>query len=391
MKKQIILLSFLALATLASCSKNADDPTVVDPGKQTQAKIILEIGQYGDTKSVGTPYAAAKVTVAPTFRVQSYFNGNILGTSNIEFLPIGETGNLGSTATVSTSATDIKLTGNFDGSIVDGVTLSSDVNTRQGGSDKAVVLVSGNGNIIGTETKIAEVSVVPEMARIEITPDYPALDPALTTLRNIKIAAIFINNTKITRGGNVDRTASADFSTVYNTTGMKSKLYDFIASGTRANSVASPVPAFTRSSPPVIPPIVLGWNVVDVNGVSVADPFGSKAVGYNIFPQSGGTTTEIAKATHPHIIVLVSYDKLVGDLWLNTSGYLNITAFKTAPSTYVNEFIAGSVYQFSLGSIVELIVDPTTTITTNPDPETNDVSITCTVSKWNIVPVTPEV
>ena len=391
MKKRIYLLSILALSTLASCNKNLVDGPTTDPEGQTKAEITIKLGKYGDSKSVGIPYAAAPVAVGTTFKVQSYLNGNILGATDIEFSPIGETGNLGSTATVSTSATSIKLTGNSDGTVVNTITLTSDVNTRQGGSDNPVVLVSGSSEITGADNaKEALVSVVPEMGRIEITPEYNALVPSLTNLRNIRIAAIFINNTKIIRGGNVDRTASEDFSAVYNSTGMKSKLYDFVANSTRSNFAESPVPPFTRSSPPEIPEIVLGWNVVDGSGAAITDAFGGKSVGYNIFPQVGGATTEIARATHPHIIVLISYDKFVNNLWINTSGYLNITAFKTDATTYVDQFVAGSVYQFSLGDIVDLIISPTTTITTNPDPETNDVSITCTVSKWNMVPVIPE-
>lgn len=381
MKKKTILLSMLALSIFTGCQQDA--PKEIDnPQGKELLNIEMELGTYGNSKSVGTPYEASPVTVGTSFIVKSYTGSDLQGTNHVNFTKTGAV--YTAVTPISAAATTVSLTGNYDGTIVGGVTLSADANTRQGDFNQPVVEVSGTGTISG-DPKIANVNVTPEMARIEITPGYPAFTESTkpSNMRNVTIGAIFINNTKVLRSGTVDRTASNDFATAYAPSGNKYMLYDFISSGELRSS-------FTRSSPPVIPPIVIGWPVIDGASDAITGAFLAKAVGYNIFPQVGGTTSAVSRANHPHIIVLISYQEQTSPgIWDSKTGYLNITAFKNG-SNYITDFVAGSVYTFSLGSVVDLIIDPNTRITTSPDPQTGDVTINCTVSDWVMVPVTPE-
>ena len=329
------------------------------------------------------------------FNVNAFIGNTLQGVSIVEFIKFGDTNVYKGTASISTSATAVSLTGNYDGSVVNGVTLSSDVNSRQGDVTKPVVQVSGSGLIEGPEgNRIANIEIKPEMSRIEITPNFTAFTPETkpVNIKNVNIAAIFINNTKVTRGGNIDRTAPEDFKTVYSAEGMKYKLYDYMAN--TKSTYEYPEVDYNRSSPPVVPPIVRGWNVIDDHGNALVNAFNNDAIGYNIFPQAGANSVSAAKALHPHIIVLIRYYNRTDESsnWEEKSGYVNITAFKTVSGNmYVNKFEQGNVYSFSLGDLVGLITDPTTLITTTPDPETGGVEINCSVASWNIIPVIPEV
>ena len=380
MKKQITFLSALAIFAFASCEKT---PEPANQEKNDQVELTMKLGKYGASKAIGIPATESQITVGPSFSVESFVGATSHGSNYVDFVKVGETNVYSATAKVNSEASSVKLVGNYDGTLVEGVTLSENVNTRQGDISKPVVLVSGTGTVIKGAPNRAEVNVTPEMARIEITPAFDEFVSKPTNIRNVTIEAVMLNNTKILRNGIVDKTSSNNFKSTFSPSGNKYKLFDYAVSEVRS-------PEYTRSSPPIVPDLVLGWPVVDHNGNALINALNGKAIGYNIFPQEGASTTELAKAKHPHIIVLISYEENKDSEWQKvTSGYLNITAFNSA-SGYITSFDAGSIYTFSLGSIVNLIIDPTTVITTDPDPETGSVEINCTVSKWTIVPVIPE-
>ena len=364
MKKQTILLSALALTMLASCEKEV----IETPQKQTKAEISLLLGQYGPTKGLGTPTTATQVAVGLNFSVESFITNASQGTSKMDFVRTGVTNEYTATADVNAAATKIKLIGNYDGSVVDGVTLTPNVNTRQGDMSKEVVLVSGEGNITGTpEAKTAAVSVAPEMARIEIKGDNT--DANLDNIKNVYIKAIYLNNVKLDRSATtLTRTRGlAAFNEVY---------------GAKEDAKAVKY-ALVDKHPST------GWQIVDGTFGRIDDAFtGGKAIGYNMFSQPGGDVTDL----HPHVNIELAYDeRITGDEFAPKTGYLNIKAFKENGGTKVATFEAGKVYVFTVNDITSLINDPSTPITPEPEPETGSVEITCTVLAWTLVPVTPEV
>ena len=362
MKKQTILLSALALTMLASCEKEV----VTAPAETKKAQITMQLGQYGETKGIGafTP-DGAQVAVGTSFNVES-FDATPASLENVkmEFTRTGTTNVYTATADVNAAATKLKLTGNYDGTVVNTVTLTPNVNTRQGDVNSPVVQISGEGAITGSEgAKVANVSVSPEMARIEIV---GANDGGnLTMIKDVKIKAIYLNNVKLNRtdaGLSISKGGVA-FGNDYKDGGIKAKLCD-------KNTT--------------------GWQIVGADGTRKVDAFGvGQAVGYNMFPQPGGADTDL----HPHVSIDISYFKKTDGVNFDvtpTVGFLNIRAFKKATS-YIDSFVAGSVYAFSVTDITDLINDPETPITPEPEPEVGNVTITCTVKEWTVVPVTPEV
>ena len=378
MKKQTILLSALALTMLASCEKEA----VTLPTETKKAQITMQLGQYGPTKGLGEPTTETQVAVGLSFYVESLnAAGLLIGRDKMEFTRTGTTNIYTANADVDKAATKLKLTGNNDETIVKigtpqvEVTLTPDVNTRQGDVNSPVVLVSGVGNITGTTTaKTAEVSVTPEMARIEIIGTNTGV--AITNVKDVKILAIYLNNVKLNRT-DIELTntkGAANFLKHYVTGGIKYALYD---------------------KHPSAPDT--GWQIVDANGVRKADAFGvSKAIGYNIFPQAKPSTIPAGKVEtdyHPHVNIQVSYIKKTNGVSFDitpTVGFLNIKAFKNGMN-YITSFAPGSVYTFSVSDITNLINDPKTPIAPEPEPETGSVTIKCTVASWELVTVTPEV
>ena len=365
MKKQTILVSALALTMLASCEKEA----VNLPTETKKAQITMQLGEYGETKGLGasTP-TGTQVAVGKSFNVESFdAKPTSLGNAKMDFTRTGTTNVYTATADVNVTATKVKLTGNYDGTVVNTVTLTQNVNTRQGDTKSPVVLVSGEGAVTGTgELKTAKVSVVPEMARIEILSTNTG--EKFTNIKSVKIKAIYLNNVKLNRldAGLSNTTGIDDFTTDYGTTGNKYALAD-------KNATA-------------------GWEIVNETGARVNNVFGEgKAVGYNIFPQAGGAIA--TTNTHPHINIEIAYQESLdgGKTFKLKEGFLNFKAFQTAPAVYVTNFSAGNVYTFSVTDITNIIADPETPISPEPEPEIGSVAITCTVTSWTVVPVTPEV
>ena len=352
MKKQTILLSALALTMLASCEKE-----VVNAPKETnKAQISLMLGQYGATKGLGATTAiAAPVVVGTTFKVESFEGTTTLGApKEIEFVQEGATNIYIAKAELDAKASKLQLTGNADGTTVDGVVLSANVNTRQGDVTKPVVLVWGEDNVTGTPgAKVAAVTVKPEMARIEITGANTG--GALTNIKSVMIKAIYLNNVKLERGADVlsKSTGDTEFAADYKSDGIKAKLFD------KHNST--------------------GWEVVGVDGTRKDDAFtDGQAIGYNIFPQAGGEDTKL----HPHISIEISYTE--GDT--PKAGFINIKGFENATGLIPN-FKAGTVYAFSVKDIIGLL----SAVTPEPEPEQGSVTITCTVQNWTVETITPVV
>ena len=380
MKKQTILLSALALTMLASCEKEA----VTLPTETKKAQITMQLGQYGETKGLGAPTTATAVAVGLNFNVESFdaitaTGGTSLGTAKMAFVKTELKDNeYTATAELNTKAKSVKLIGNYDGTDVGGVMLTPNVNTRQGDMEQPVVQVSGEADILGLITdskRTAEVAVSPEMARIEILGANTDIDGTTNAkfenIKDVKIKAIYLNNVKLNRT-DTDTELS-------NTTGAAGFLLDYVTGGSKYALVDK-----HPSTPDT------GWEIVDADGARVDKAFtDGNAIGYNIFPQTGG---DIAITnTHPHINIELSYqERTDGVTFIPKEGFMNINAFKDL-SGYVTEFAAGSVYSFSVTDITNLITDPETPISPEPEPEVGSVTITCTVASWKLVTVTPEV
>ena len=367
MKKQTILLSALALTMLASCEKEVIGTTP----EQTKAQISLLLGEYGPSKGLGVPTTATQVAVGLNFNVESFATEVSQGSSKMNFERTGETNIYTATADVSSSANKVKLIGNYDGSVVDGITLTPNVNTRQGDMTKAVVLVSGEGAISGTpEARKAAVDVAPEMARIEIKGDNTGVN--LDNIKNLYIKAIYLNNVKLERD---PRTGAP--SLLSQTRGTAAFATDYTEEGAVKYALVDKHPSTPET----------GWQIVGGDHARIDNVFANgKAVGYNMFPQPGG-----AANLHPHINIELAYDERVtGDEFAPKTGFLNIKAFK-ATGALVDKFDAGKVYVFTVSDISTLVNNPATPITPEPEPETGSVEITCTVLSWTLVPVTPEV
>ena len=362
MKKQTILLSALALTMLASCEKEV----ITSPTETKEAQITMQLGQYGETKGVGGATTNnTQVAVGLSFNVESLgADASSLGSEKMDFTRVGTTSVYTATAEVNVDATKVKLIGNYDGMKVGDITLSSNINTRQGDATKAVVLVSGEGVISKSDPKAptVAVSVKPDMARIEIVGTNTGDN--FKNIKNVLIKAIYLNNIKLNRTDTELSTTKSkeNFALDYAPKGVKYSLVD-------NNTTA-------------------GWQIVDESSVRLDNVFGEdQAVGYNIFPQTGGDNTD----NHPHINIEISYDiSEDGTTFVSKSGFINIKAFKTVPATYVTKFDAGNVYSFSVTDISNLIVDPNTPVSPEPEPDLGSVTITCTVTKWTVVTVTPE-
>lgn len=374
MKNQTILLLTLALIAIIGCEKN--NGLELYDKRKSQATIILKIEEYGLSKSVGKPYTATPVTIGTTFNINSFFGSEILDSNNVEFARVGETNVYEATVPIYSKATSMTITGNYDGTAVDGITLSSDVNTRQGDQTKPIILVSGSGSIVeesGLNT--VTLNLIPEMARIEIIPDYTGVYTTPSTIyKLVNLKAVYLNNTKTTRDGNVVDTPSGTFSgrnNDFHHTGSKSKLYEAL------------------SLPPDGTPHEPGWPIIDTDGTAVKGDY--DAIGYNIFPQNGGSDAVTAKQNHPHIIFYISgLKKNLSSTFESFGGYININALNDENGNYVTSFDAGSVYIISLGDIINLVVDTNTEITTDPDPYSVK-SISCSVSNLELKTVYPKI
>ena len=365
MKKQTILLSALALTMLASCEKEV----VNTPTETKGAQITMQLGQYGESKGIGTPTTVTSAAVGTGFIVQGFNGTAALGSSKVNFTKTVNT--YTATAPVDVNATTVKLTGNYDGTIVNTVTLTPNVNTRQGDMSNAVVQVSGEGviNNHGTPAAAANVSVSPEMARIEILGNNVGSPAATSNFTDVRIQTIYLNNVKLNRddAGLSLSTGVTDFANHYTTPGatIKPNLFDK-------------------------PTTASAWELISSTGDRTNDVFGGgNAVGYNIFPQEESSTT----ATSPHIILYISY-KEKSNPTVENFGYLNIKAFTDGSgsgSASISSFKAGKVYSFTAGAISDILDKEDVPITPTPDPEEGSVAIICTVATWDLVTVTPEV
>ena len=371
MKKKLFLLSMLAAATITSCKKDVDVPSVES---DLNTKITLSMGEYGNSRSIESTYGGKKAAFLPKMKVNKYAAiagaGDAVGSSyDITFEETGVgTDNWVSSTQFTSAIKSISLTANYDGqTAVSGApVLSSNVNTRQG-FDR--VQLFGTGDISRTLTPYtAAVNLVPEMARVEITSTVKMVASAAPVRTAITVKAIYINNTKLERKATIlEKTSSVKatwnkiFGLSTDTEATKYKLYD---DG--------------------------NWALVhDAENVFGAD----KTLGYNIFPQGAGVdaivTVDDAKAKHPHLIFKVDYTQ---DGVNYTGQYLTITNFKTKAATadFVQEFEGGKVYQFDINEIYKLIEEGTE-LSPDPDPEKTNVTITVTVADWEVVPVTPGV
>ena len=374
MKKKLFLLSILATVTMTSCKKEVDAPAAVD----SNTKISISAGEYG-SRSIETSYAGNNATFLPIMQITKYSLPLVAGELSPSATTIGDPQALmfmdgGETwtalANLTTASKSIALRANFDGQTVGTTVLSNNVNTRQG-FDK--VQMYGLGDVLKNVTggnSTAAVNLTPEMARLEITSKVPMVSSGTSSRTNIKITAIYLNNTKLTRGDatKLDKTISdvSLWNAAYGTTGTKSKLYD---TGSWAE-------------------------------LPVANLFADKTVGYNIFPQAGvtGVITDkdaitAAKAAHPHLVFKIDYNdgvSIVRNQYLTISHFTTTTTTPPIVKAFVSDFKKGTVYQFDINDIYRLIEDGAE-VSPVPDPVDTDVTITVTVSPWVAVAVNPEV
>lgn len=361
----------MVIATLMSCSKSESSGGA--SAEEQTVSLSLNLGELNMSRSIGVPATSATAAKVGDAIVIQALNGDGADASVLQTLNLSLTSNFTNVAPLYTSKTNLLLPSAATHIRVitndDGETLKSNINTRQGAVDVACVRVSGTGgiNVIAGATSTCAVTILPEMARIEVTGVLTPSDD-FTHLQSVTISAIYINNTVMNRQDATIATASGktesvDWTTAYAT--PKSNLVDL----------------FTTA-------------------IAAGKGFGANndhACGYNFFPQTnthgGGavaTTRETALKYHPHIIFKVSYTKKGGSLV--SDKYLNVVALKTTPANdYVQSFEAAKVYQFSLPDILDILDTEEPPVTNLPDPATVNVELQVTVGNWTAVTVKPEV
>lgn len=415
------------VALLASCQSEDIDNTVGN-GEEQLAQINLNLGKYGTR--AGTPdgnqnpyTGVAAVNPANQLNVFQVLGSSLNPAGELRPLD-GTSPNLTATAKVSGSATALYLELNPDGSPHPdtefpggAITLGSNVNTRQGGGNEAVVRIDnwdGADPIEGTDTKTVTASLTPEMARVEIT-GWPTNDPdgnklkvlednevASVDLESFAIMGIYINNTRLDRNSNdLIKTAESGWNEAYaertagNAATPPTKYALYESYGTAADGeTISFIQGPSNTGPK---------NHITMSEISkiVAR---TKSLGFNIFPQALDpiANKDAAKLVHPHIVVKVKAKRLTSKPGETPAYepsasvfYLNIIALNsnhTGTGTDTYPAIArGNVYHFSVLDLVRLIVDSGTTLTPTPDPDDANVTINVTVSEWNRVQVAPEI
>lgn len=352
--------SLLASSLLISCSNEGE--TVLDSTPK-QVAISLNLPKMSATKGLDDVAAGgAKVTMEGTIKVlaKQSQNGATVNTYTLQVSDFTGTSatTLIKTLEVNGTATYLEVEGNIDGER----SRNADVNTRQGGATSSAVRVTG-GNTITPGASGANgtcaVEVSPEMARLEVIGNLGATN----TITNLKINGFYLNNIK------EDRTAATLTKLTNASTPAWADAYK--ASGTRSNMFDA---------------------VSDLTTIP-----GTKAYGYNFFPQThtnvagavAATTKEEAAKYHVHMIINVSFNKQDGTAVTNQ--WLNVVALKDNSNNYFSAFENGKVYQLNLSDIKDIMDVVNPPVTPEPDPNATSVDVTVTVKGWEIVPVKPEV
>ncbi len=306
---------------------------------------------------------------------------------------------------------------------VDGAKLTSNVNSRQGSSNDAVVMVSGRGAVNGD---VADLVAKPEMARIQIIDDIRSatIPTEVFEYKNLTLQAVYINRTIITRGGEKDRTGpnAQEWGSDFSASGLKPKLYTELKNdegnynclitdadgkltlgGSMTNM--SNIHFFSRDA------------VTSQNPKSYVDNNAEgESVGFNLFAQgTESSTATAAKEQQPHLILKIGYSQkairneakeIIG--WMdvdvvnglaaddknpdNNYSYINIVAYQSGASIYP-AFEAGKVYELSMLELLDIFMNPEVNPTdpTTPDPDgINLIKMTISVDNWKEVNVEPE-
>ncbi len=348
MRKFSIFTLFIiaTLSVLVSCNKDNDN--VATSEKQNVA-VSLDLAEIAKTRAIDDlTVNGDKVTLEGTIMLyaKDAADGAILNTITLTASDFA--GGKVKTIEVSGAAKGIEVEGNIDGER----NQDNDVNNRQGGSKSSAVRVTGYADItpVDGSNSTCDVTVVPEMARIELYGNFGTL----TTLASCKIDSVYLNNVKQKRDDTdlVKSTLASDWYKVYASGGTKGNL------------------------------------TTKIDNDIIVD---SKADGYNFFPQEGQapTTKEDASKFHPHLILQLNYQLEVGGP--SIVKYLNVVAFKDQSGNYLSTFENGKVYQVNISDLSSIIDVPVPPTTTDPDPDQVSVDVTVTVKGWEVVAVTPEV
>ncbi|TWJ17435.1 hypothetical protein JN06_00748 [Bacteroides zoogleoformans] len=325
-------------------------------------KMTVSIPQLEMTRALGAPGATGnKVTIGGdlTVRARRGANGAVLTTVTIPASEVAAlVGGTPKVLSVAPTANYIEVEGNADNA-----TETDDVNTRQGIATSSKVRLTGGAHITpGTPNATCSVTLNPEMARVEVKGKF---NGTYTHLDDLKITAIYINNTRVKRGdATPTRVTSNNWNTAY---------------------AASPATFYGMYNN--------GLDGTPGSNTAIAD-LGANADGYNFFPQkftpAAQTKEEMLKGSI-HMIFKVNYTPKGGVA--ATGKYLNVVAFKEDGGTnaYISDFQAGKIYQFDLSKIQDIMDDPFPPVTPDPDPETISVELSVTVGAWTVVAVNPEV
>ncbi len=424
----------LALA-LSSCN-NGDSPS--DPNAVGTIELRVEVAPHGNlTRGVehgtetGDPVALALQsavvnTYESTGRHLESFTNVVFVSADDDSDDSDDGTSSGSTQSSYTATLEIlsqarKVKIDFNS---DGGSLSPNVNTRQGSVEQAVVMVSGEADILGEKVTVV---ANPEMSRLQVIDDIRSastLSEEIWEYKNLTIQGFYLNRSKILRTDLVaDRTDPSleAWALAFASSGGKYSLFnelkdsdgnynckitnadgkmDFGGSYASMNTIHF----FSRTA-------ATDQSKSYENGNSQGE-----SIGFNLFPQGETQSTEeAARDEQPHLIIKIGYTEkalrnadgeiigwehvdvvngLAGDDSdpTNNYSYINIAAYINATS-YYPAFEAGKVYEISMMDLIDAIAHPATNPTDpdNPDPDSEKtIEVTIKVDNWKEVGVTPE-
>lgn len=416
MKRRLLYIPVI-IALLTGC----DNETTLVDGQEKEPLIANIMVALGGEAAPGTrapanddPYQdnlSPEVNITHGMQIYQKISGAI---SKHSLNPnIGTGSPYSKTIKVSGDASDLYMEFNSDGAPHPNGsgTLSSLVNTRQGGGNSAVVRVDnwpGGANITGDATGgngstqtpyILPITISPEMARFEIKNtvanssaggNYLSVTDAniKPRLTEVKFMAIYFNNIKEDRTSTALRrvadSPSGNWNANYSAGGFWSNMYHgYGSTGTESLTFG------TSSS---------GTSILWGSDIHKIIESG-KALGFNIFPQaltsSPTTDKAIAKAGHPHLIVKLNGKIRIGGTDaapvysdMAQDYYVNIVAFRDKATNNYKSIGRGNIYEINIAEFLRVIFHPDTPLTDIPDPDGKTVTVNVTVSPWDNATIT---
>lgn len=369
MKIKFLLMSALAIATLASCNKEGVSPT----GDTSSLQFKISVPE---TKAIQDPGTATAPALSSMKVELMNASDVVLETYTLTSAQISAD----QSATgyvfeqVTDAATKVKVTAN--GLATPSTAIAAYQTTFAAvpfSGSSAITYSSGDVNTDGHKLKKAAVPIVSEVARVEVVGGIN-VDKAVNGYYAVDVLEVYINNYLATS------TATTPYFVNHNTPGdgLWQTPNNFGTDKTW-NSITTTAPATGAF-------YATNHNVGILTGKSDA---------YHIFPAAASASDKATVESElMHIVLKVNIYKEAADYPASPVAeehWITIRSFNDG-SSLIDKFEAGKIYKLDLSTLTDKF-KPGEEPPTDPDPESAkaDLELKVTVTPWSIVTMTPNI